>query len=271
MKKIPPNTINLLIEVGSSTAEDGIIFDLLTPIKNKDFINRLHGDKWRQVSENLNTTELVALIKGLTLAERLLRWSGGSVSAVIWTYRELQRCDRNAANKLADWILQKTRNPYVPFGSQNHGAKSFSEYQNSLNKHQDKINKGIQNQKESEKLAAKFKEVRASQREYSSNHRNTEVRENFINHLSRKNLTEQLIQLAGDQEFSVEFYPTKIANQAKPEFLNNLDDKLRIALLKKLKGKHKGPWGKFKRNLLEIYRDQHGWRSTPWDRKPWFH
>ena len=193
------------------------------------------------------------------------------MSAVIWTYREVKRRNQNVANELADWVLQKTHNPYVPFGSQNHGARSFSEYQNLLNKHQNKINKGIHNQKESEEYAVKSKEKRKSQREYSSIHRNTEVREEFIKLLSKKDITEQLIQLAGDEKYSVEFYPTQLANQAKPEFLKTLDEKLLIALLQKLKGKHKGPWGKFKRNLLDIYREKHGWRATPWDRKPWFY
>jgi len=44
-------------------------------------------------------------------------------------------------------------------------------------------------------------------------------------------------------------------------------------LLKKIKGKLRGPWGKFKMRLLCSFRRyDRGWDSgTPWDRKCWYH
>ena len=271
MKEVPPETINLLIEIGESPNNDSAIINLLRPIKHQDFINRLHGDKWKKISRDLATTELIALVRGLTLAEKLLRWSGGSVSAIIWTFREVESRDYEAAQKLADWVLRRTNNPYVPFGGQNHGAKSLSDYRLLSTIHRNKISEGIKKQEESEKISEEFKLKRKYQRNKSAKHRNSEIRKDFIKRLLQKDLTEQLKQLANDQKYSVEFYPTRIANQAKLDFLKTLDEKLQNALLEKLKGKHKGPWGKLKRNLLDIYRSEKRLRPTPWDRAPWFY
>lgn len=270
MNEIATETVKVLVNAGSLAEDDNAALELLSPIKNKDYINRLHWEKWRNVTNKLSINELIALVKSLVLAEYFFRWAGGSVSSVIWTYREVERRDRETANVLADWVLQRTHNPYAPFGSQNYGAKSLPEYQKLSEKHRDKINIGIQDQKESEIVALKSRQERDLHRKNSIKYRNTELRDTFIESLSKKSLIEQLIQLAYDEKYSVEFYPTQIANRAKYNFLETLDEELRILLLEKLKGKHKGPWGKLKRNLLEIYQEKFGWRSTPWNRKPWF-
>ena len=270
MTEIPTETLTLLIEVGESSIEDDSIESMLLPITEQSYINRLHGDTWQRAVQNLEINQLVCLVKGLTRAEKILNWAGGSVSAVIWTYWEVEKRDQGTAKKLADWILKRTDNPYAPFGHHNHGAKSLTEYHLFSRNHRDKMNKGLHKQKEDEKFAKERKAKRLIQHNYSLYLRNTKIRENFIKELSKKDFEEQLIQLAHDQKFSVEFYPTKLASKATDGFLSALDEEVQIALLEKLKGKHKGPWSKFKRRLLEIYRKNHGQRSTPWDRSPWF-
>jgi len=171
---------------------------------------------------------------------------------------------------LADWVFRNTNNPFLPFGDHNFNAKSLAEYQSRYSRHRKIINEGLRIQKESETRAAKERIIRERQRKKSAEYRNTEIRKKFIEELSKKTLLEQLIQLSQDQEYSVQFYPTKIARQSRLSLLMDLDEELRMALLKKLKGKHKGPWGNLKRDLVYLYQLKNGWRASPWDRKPWF-
>ena len=250
-----------LIKLGlSENLDDPSVLDNYSDLKPYDHINRLNGSHWDVVTCNLSTEDLVALIKALAICERDFDWLGGSVSSVIWTFRELEKRDSNVSNSVADWILFRTKNPYVPFGNQNHGATSLSEY----NGHRERI-QSYQN--EIAMLAKEHRIKRSIQRKKSANARNSDFRKEFIEQLSKKSLKDQLINLANDQEYSVEFYPTRMANYSKTNFLKNLDEKLVNALLEKLKGKHKGPWGRLKRNLLDFYRMKNKSHSTPWDIK----
>src|SRR5437867_3678626 len=100
----------------------------LEEFRQRSDINRLHWRDWDQVTESLSNEELVHLLKALTVAENRLTWLGGSVAACIWVFRELERRDLLLSLQLADWILPRTGNPYVPFGRPNFGARSVEEY-----------------------------------------------------------------------------------------------------------------------------------------------
>ena len=82
-----------------------------------DHINRLSADAWRQLARGLNNDDLASLVKGLTIAEREFNWIGGSVTAVIWVFKELHKRDPELAEQVGDWVRQETRNEYAPSGS----------------------------------------------------------------------------------------------------------------------------------------------------------
>ena len=125
---IPESTLSKLIEIGASLEwDDPTLVPRLNEIKNEDYTNRLHWREWNTVTAKLSIDEIVSLIKGLVAAEEKLRWTGGSVSAVIWVFRELERRDHILAAEVAEWILNHSSNPWVPFGSSNFGAKSLEE------------------------------------------------------------------------------------------------------------------------------------------------
>ena len=71
-------------------------------------------------------------MRGLTAAELELHWCGGSVASVIWVYRRYQSCFPDRADELADWVLARSENPYVPFGRMRAGARSVAEHQSYL-------------------------------------------------------------------------------------------------------------------------------------------
>jgi len=249
-EKIDRKIIEKLIEIGNSPYPDqpekipGLI-----DIKDSDYINRLHWNDWDVVTIKMPLDDLVALVKGLALSERYHGWMEGSVSSVIWTFREVERRDIERSNRLADWILPRTRNPYVPFGSTNYGASSLSSYliADDLDR-QRRIN-SLEAQRLDKERADAEKEVRKRQRSNSFQDRDNEAREIFLEELSRLPIREQLIRLAFDEKYSVEFYPTKLADSANSSIISSLDDNVSKALHIKLRGKHKGPWKNFKEHL----------------------
>lgn len=130
---IEPWIINTLITAGSLPDPEGLeALALLENIRDKDEINNLHWSDWDLVTQTLETEDLISLIRALTVAEHRFSWTGGSVSAVIWTFRDLEKRQHKQSDLLADWILHRTSNPYEPFGRNNKGAKSLDEYRSLL-------------------------------------------------------------------------------------------------------------------------------------------
>ncbi len=75
---------------------------------------RLRPDTWYQVAENLDKTELCALIKTLTVAEKQLpNCKAGSVSPVIWLFRKLKERFPSEQDKTADWVHRNTDNDWL--------------------------------------------------------------------------------------------------------------------------------------------------------------
>jgi hypothetical protein len=226
-------------------------------------INRLPPADWNRATAGLHVENLFPLIRGLTLAERQHRWIGGSVAAVIWVFHELERRAPSLAEVAADWVLANTLNPYLPFGCQNYGARSLAEYREASQLHAQKIQRGLVAQRESEARAAREREIRSQRRSRAALLRRSDVRERIIQELGKIALKEQLELIASDPLYPANFYPTRCADSASFQVVASLSKETRLALLTKLKGKQRGPWGKLKRRLREI-------EVLPWDRMPWF-
>lgn len=85
-------------------------------------------DWWYAVADALAEKELEALIRSMNIAEcNYPSFGGGSVTGTIWAFRRLQQRMHSSLDGLADWLLAHTTNPWVPFGSNNHGARSLTE------------------------------------------------------------------------------------------------------------------------------------------------
>jgi len=263
---IPIDVIQVLIQIGiADDLNDLTTLQRLEAIAGFDAINRTSWQEWDEITRPLQTDDLVALTKGLTLTEKHHRWIGGSVAAAIWTFRELRRREPTLADELADWILPRTSNPWVPFGSQNHGARSVEEYRNAQQQRNERIHAGIANLKVSEDQAITERELRSEQRKRSSRDRESEIRIRLIAELAQLTIEQQLRRIAADTTYTLGFYPTCIADAATESVLQSLDEETRIELLRKLKGKKRGPWNCFKRRLLLTF------PLYPWDRSGWFH
>lgn len=105
--------------------------ELLEHVRAYSKVNRQGPDYWREAIRGMSNEAIADVSRGLTFAENQLSWLGGSAAGVIWLFREL--IQRKVAGEFLDdhssWILQNTKNPYNPFGTQvTLGARNYSEY-----------------------------------------------------------------------------------------------------------------------------------------------
>lgn len=119
MDSISPAIIQRLIELGGrGDLESPGVLDLYSDLRPHDVIDRLHWRTWDKAVEGLTVEQIAALLKALTVIEAQWGWSGGSVSAVIWVFRTLSERDYQLGEQLARWIVRRSRNPWVPYGTQ---------------------------------------------------------------------------------------------------------------------------------------------------------
>ena len=264
--------MSLLIEIGSSVDyENEDTIDALNKIDN---IHQSKGgartwDEWNKLTDRLSVEELSNLTKGYVYCETLYRWSGGSVSPAITMFRTLEERDSTTADIVADWILPPTKNDYVPYGSTNLGAQSAKEYRQLSSTRRLRIGEYLAEEAESERRAETDRLRRKTQRLASVRDRDSDVRQKLKDDLSRLEIRDQLKRLIDDQKYSVEFYPTCLAGAATHDVIASFGAELKLAVLERLKGKHRGPWGGLKKRLLVSF-ESNAWRqSTPWDRQQW--
>ncbi len=127
--RMPTVFLQRLIAIGGS--ED---FSALTqlfvdfPPRTVGHFMRQRPEFWFQIADSLPDTELEALIRSLTIAERdVPEFAGGSVSGLIWTFRRLRERTGRKYDDLANWILAHTANGWAPYGGSNCGARSLAE------------------------------------------------------------------------------------------------------------------------------------------------
>ena len=155
----------------------------------------------------------------------------------------------------------------MPFGAKNLGARDLNDYR-ERRRHRDRaIAVGVAEvQKEEQEAAGSHALIRA-QRARAEQLRRTVERKRFLEELGKLSIEEQLQQLSRDYEFPVEWYPSRLAYAATSDVLNGLSMNLRLALFAKLKGRHLGPWGVFKRRLTATLPAD---VTAPPIRKAWF-
>lgn len=128
--EIPTIFFRRLIAIGESKDFSGLrqLFVEYPPDSVGQFM-RQAPQFWNSVADSLSDTELEALIRALTVAERdFPSFGGGSVSGVIWTFHCLEKRKQCRPDALADWILANTANDWAPFGNYNGGARSVAEW-----------------------------------------------------------------------------------------------------------------------------------------------
>ena len=126
--KLPQDLIEQLVAIGASGQVDEAA-DVFSPVPSahSGAFMRLAPAAWYEVAALLDDSQLIACVKALTVLERLPNFRAGSVSPVIWLFRVLEERSVDDLTVVVDWVLSHTANPYLPFGSNNYGARSLAE------------------------------------------------------------------------------------------------------------------------------------------------
>ncbi|MBE3115776.1 hypothetical protein IMZ68_01090 [Candidatus Bathyarchaeota archaeon] len=164
MKLIPDAILHKLIELGKSGDLSRMSSSFAVQEQHRfSQIMRLGPEPWLCIAESLSTEDLVALIKCLTIAERVFEgWGAGSVSPVIWLFRRLASLDPNIAETNADWVLANTENYYLPFGTMNLGAKSLTEYHRFKQLDMERVKKSYEAENQRQEAARQRKAQEAT-------------------------------------------------------------------------------------------------------------
>ena len=114
--KIGP-ILKLLIDIGT-TESIQVLLDENKARLEKSGINRSGPDFWAASCAQLSKTDSLNLFKGLIIAEKEYRLSGGSTAGNIWVLRTISKTLEPAETfDLIDWALgHRGNNEYTPFG-----------------------------------------------------------------------------------------------------------------------------------------------------------
>jgi len=283
--------VEQLILIGKSNPDEEQVALLLEQIRNKDEVNRLQWAEWDSITKTMTTQDVAALAKGLGLAESSLRWCGGSVAAVIWVFRELQRRDPGVAEAVAEWIGSR----WVEAGYDNYWAHFPNAHE--LRRRREirearKENDGIEvelkrawdalpwEKHKHEWLLRELEEsrVRQERKRQEDEHRARE--QSLVDELEKlksenSSLTKQLnrmrhaedrrrllqeaehlssverLRLIAERDFDIGFYPEEWAN-VETEVLISLNQEARQKLIDKLRERRKGPWKSMISRLLRL-------------------
>lgn len=231
--------------------DEAAIRDALRPFSDYARI----GDRpWQKVAETLPSGEIELLFRALVLIDREPAWMSGSVAPAIAVFRVLQTREMNAAESAAEWALRATTNPYIPFGSDNLGARSIADLG---------VRTEVNAQRKADRATAQeAAHVEATERWAHRRQAHAEradirraERASFVAKLAGQSVIEQLTQLARDAERPPEWYPESLAESATRDDLAALPADVRGFLVTKLKGKRRGPWVDFKRRVLLAKRE----------------
>lgn len=249
---IPAHIVTDLCQLGrlgeSRSAEAMAILERLAPW---DKVNRQRWETWDKVADGLDTEGLINLVRGLLLTEETLRWCGGSVSGVIWTFRALQRRDQQAAGLVAEWGQDRTTNRCVPFRRL---SPRELEYRSEASAAARAANRRRNELERVQAIQRRIDRARAVQEHVATTARNAKERADLLKALADLPLPDRLQALLRDQNRSLSWFPETWANEA----IGNVaivDPVLRDELVKRLTGYRKGPWQKLREALLAARRN----------------
>jgi hypothetical protein len=244
--------IKELISVGK--ASDKLDENALVYFKPRDYINRQHGNTWREFVANLSDTDLISVFKGLVCIEKELKWIGGSVAGAIWVYGVIQSRGLDKEYKLADFGLRNCDNPWIPFGGSYYGRRTIEDYFSfrtaKANESKvkadryDKVLRRVEGRKE--KRAEAIAELMKLSPEIRGKVRN-ELKEKYFNATT----IEKLELIASDSKFPPEYYPVEWITIPIEE-IENLPTEIIKKLYDKLPTKTKGEWKRFAQVLKKL-------------------
>ena len=252
--ELTQNDIEKLITIGKNDGQ--FENSSLEYFISRDYINRLHGNTWREFMTKLTDEDLIFVFKALVRIEKELEWIGGSVAGAIWVYGVIQNRGLDRDYKIADFGLRNCDNPWVPFGGSYYGIRTIDEYfayKSASAKEKEK--RAIKYEKTLNRVKGR-KERRATEiaelRKLSNEERGN-IKKELLNKYQNVSNLEKLKLIANDQLYPPEYYPNEWISISIKE-VEILPLQLIKQLYDKLSTKTKGEWKRFAKKL-EKYDD----------------
>ena len=211
-----------------------------------------------------------AIIKGLVRLEvaRLTR-ADGSVSGISRAYYIMEMRDPFAAMEIAAWVVEHTRNYYLPFGSMvahanfcrvKGKANSWRQCREELNRamsefreRQLRVAAEMANQKPEGQHRRKIWQAvaaRINAEQTMIQRARSIARQQLLAFLSALPVKDRLEHIAWDDSHPLSFYALDLSDYTSQD-LKNLDPVSKNRLLAKLRGRKKGPWHKLAKRVSD--------------------
>ena len=288
---IESDVLDKLVAIGRSDPDSEQVASLLEQIKHKDEVNRLHWAEWDSLTRTMTTEDVAALAKGLGLAESRLRWLGGSVAAVIWVFRELQRRDPGTAEAVAEWIGTQWveagyENDWVHFpGAQElRHRREIREARKENDSIEDELKRGWdalpwekhkhewlvrereesrvrqERQRQDDERRARERSLADELKKLKSEYSSLTKQLNRMRHAEdRRRLLQEAehmssperLRLIAERDFDIGFYPEEWAH-VEAQLLTSLSQEVRQKLIDKLRERKKGPWKSLVDRLIRL-------------------
>jgi len=247
MDVIPNHVLKKLIALGEiSKCDDAGRHQLYDSLRPFDSCGRTHANAWIAATDGFSLEELSSLARGLVVAEESMPgWNGGSVSGVIWIFRAYQKKAPEKADALANWILENSTNPFVPYGSNRAGVKSIAEYE-EFQQAKEQRRARLEKHSEAEQRCKEIREKvtrRHQQEKMTLQNAKAKARQALLTQLDNTSAKERLEHIPWDDEHDLTFYPENYADVTPIEF-DSLDEISRQRLISKISPRHKGQWAK---------------------------
>jgi len=248
-----------LISIGHAIEINGDISnDLINSLKP---YSRANLSVWLTVGRigELTNQELIELLKGLVLLEKKCNWLGGSVASTKYLQQTIlfRGLDKDKALEVFSWVVQNTDNDHASYMAKDIlKAKTYSGYLNLWACRDAQSQATYEHLQSIHKKAVDQRKKRKQIRKYMHKRRSTLIRTELINRLDKMSVRDQLILISHDDDYLPNFYPTKYAASANINIIKTLPDETTRALILKMKGKFRGPWGRFKKRLILAYGEE---------------
>jgi len=243
---IPSHVIVDLCKLGelgeSESAHARTILGRLVPW---DEVNRQGRQAWTRATDSLDTAAVANLVRGLVLTEEALRWSGGSVSGVIWTYRALLSRDPDAASLVADWGSERTTNSFVPFRRPSAGELAAMRRMAAAKE----ANKARNEEEHQRSESRRTQRSRVVHEHAVATTTNSRERASFLQTCADLPVAARLEAVLSNPDRALSWFPEAWATEALRGFAT-LDPQLRGRLIERLAGRNKGPWQKLREALV---------------------
>ena len=214
----------LLFKVAQYADDLDLLEEKVDMLKDIGYVNLSRG--WDKICRSLSVQEIVNLLKTMVVAEKKLKWIGGSCSSAIWIFDELEARSRQACCRITPWIVGYSTNIYVPYGTALFRSRSYHEYCAYI---KDREERSIKHKKleaiwqEEAKKRIIEKRLNHEQR-MEEQLRYNQIREDRLASLQPLTAAQRLRAIALDNERPLLYYPNEYAAVAESEIRGMEED-----------------------------------------------